>query len=315
MPTINNSLGVVTEGVTTGVLSAENKEFYERTLLTRLIGSLKYAEYGEKKHMPKNEGDTINLRRINSLSLPTNPLTEGVTPDGNNMTITTLRATVEQYGDYCVITDKLDLMGIDPIITETVELLGEQAGELIDSVVRDIIYAGTSVQYAGGKADRNSLTSADVITGTDIKKAVRTLRSNKAKPFSDGYFRIFVDPSVAYDIMEDKLWQDVSKYNGGQKIEKGEIGKIHGAKAIEVSNPKTYEGNGGLEIHGALVFGKGAYAVVDVAGSKKPEIIIKNFGYGDDPLNQRASVGWKTLFTAVRLQELAMTRIECAVSE
>jgi hypothetical protein len=44
------------------------------------------------------------------------------------------------------------------------------------------------------------------------------------------------------------------------------------------------------------------------------ENIIKGFGAGDDPLNQRASSGWKGFFTSVILQQLAILSIEHAVS-
>lgn len=314
MPTINNTLHTITSGVTTGVLSQENQVFYDKLLLKRLVGNLVYAKYGQKKAIPKNSGDTINFRRFNTLTPPASALTEGVTPTGNNATITVITATVQQYGDYMVVTDQLDLMSIDAVITEFTEMLGEQAGTVIDNVVRDVIYSGTSVRYAGSRASRATLTSADTITGDDIRLAVKDLRNNKVKPFEDGYYIMFVDADVAYDLAQDTLWQDVSKYNGGKNIKEGEIGKIHGAKAVNVSNPKTFAGTSSLEVHGTLIFGKDAYAVVDIEGSKKPEIIVKPFGYGDDPLNQRASIGWKALFTAVRLQELAMIRIESAVS-
>lgn len=60
------------------------------------------------------------------------------------------------------------------------------------------------------------------------------------------------------------------------------------------------------------MLGKDAYGVVDVNGSSKPEIIIKPTGSAgtEDPLNQRASVGWKAMAVTVRLQELAMVCIQ-----
>ena len=44
------------------------------------------------------------------------------------------------------------------------------------------------------------------------------------------------------------------------------------------------------------------------------EHIVKQLGYGDDPLNQRASVGWKGMRAAERLVEQYMVRIESASS-
>ena len=299
---------------TLGTLTAENKEFYERALLKRLTPNLVFTKYGQKKSAPKNEGDTVNFRRFNSLPISTTPLQEGVTPTGDDITVTTVKATVTQFGRFATITDKLDLMGIDPVVTETVQVQGEQAGMTIDTVSRNEIVNGTNVQYSGGRANTDALTAADVLTSTDVKKAVRTLRKANAKPKEGKFFIGVVDPDVAYDLMSDPLWQDVSKYNGGTAIMEGEIGKLHGVRFIETTNTNTHENAGGVMVYDTMIIGADAYGIVDISGSSKPEVIVKPLGSGDDPLNQRSTCGWKCLFTAKRLQELAMVRIESAVS-
>ena len=53
-------------------------------------------------------------------------------------------------------------------------------------------------------------------------------------------------------------------------------------------------------------------AVTDVTGGGL-EHIIKQLGYGDDPLNQRSSVGWKATKTAEILSDEYMVRIESCV--
>jgi len=65
-----------------------------------------------------------------------------------------------------------------------------------------------------------------------------------------------------------------------------------------------------------MIIGKDAYGVCDVEKGATPQIIVKPAGSAGtaDPLNQRSSVGWKTLFTAARLNELAMIRVEHSVS-
>ena len=75
-------------------LSAEDKTFYERTLLQRLLPQLNFYNDAEKKKLPKNSGTTMNFRKFNSLTAPSSSLTEGVTPDGNNLSITTFALIV-----------------------------------------------------------------------------------------------------------------------------------------------------------------------------------------------------------------------------
>ena len=301
-------------------VTAENKTFYEKALLQRLTPELVFTKYGQKKSAPRHEGTTVNFRRFNAIDPKTTALTEGVTPDGSALTVTSVTATVEQYGDFVRITDMLDLAGIDPVVTEMAQVLGESAGLTIDTIVRDVVTNGTSVQYAGAKTQRSLVVADDVLSATEIRKAVRTLRKNNAKPIEGGYYIGIVDPETAFDLMNDPLWQDISKYNGGQAIMAGEIGKLGGVRFVETSNGATVENGASsnpITLHKTMIIGADAYGVVDIAGTSKPQMIIKGVESGGtaDPLNQRSTVGWKALFAAIRLQELAMIRIEHAVSD
>ena len=298
---------------TYGNLTAEQKTFYDRTLLSRLLPNLTFLKYGQKRPMPKNEGDTVNFRRFNSLAVPAASLTEGVTPDGTTLSITAVTATVAQEGNWVRVSDKISMVGIDPVVTETAALMGENAAKTLETRCADVIFKGTSQQFAGGAASAAAIAAGKVINSEEVKKAVRTLRNNNAEPVEGGYYIGFCDPSVAYDLQNDALWQDISKYNGAENIMKGEIGRIHGVRFILTTMcPTDATTNTNGKLHKTLIVGKDAYGVVDVNGSSKPEIIIKPTGSAgtEDPLNQRASVGWKAMAVTVRLQELAMVCIQ-----
>ena len=295
-------------------LSQEAKTFYDRTLLARLTPALLFAKYGQKKSLKSRSGKTIEFRKFMSLDAATTPLTEGVTPAGKNLNISAITKSVEQYGDFVEISDVLDLVGIDPVLTEAAEVLGEQAGLTIDNVVRNEVCSGTNVQYAGGKTETSAITASDVITADEVAKAAATLKKGNVKRLEGKFYIGIVDPDIAYDLMKDPLWQDISKYSGGQAIMDGEIGKLHGVRFVETTETLVKEGS--VNVHCAMIIGKDAYGIVDVEGSVKPENIVKPFGSAGsaDPLNQRATSGWKALFAAKRLDENCMVRIECATT-
>ena len=302
---------------TYGNLTAEQKTFYDRTLLSRLLPNLTFLKYGQKRPMPKNEGDTINFRRFNSLTVPAASLTEGETPDGTTLSITAVTATVAQEGNWVRLSDKISMVGIDPVLTESAALMGENAAKTLETRCADVIFKGTSQQFAGGAASAAAIAAGKIVNSEEIKKAVRTLRNNNAEPVEGGYYIGFCDPSVAYDLQNDALWQDISKYNGAENIMKGEIGRIHGVRFILTTMcPTDAKTASAGTLHKTLIVGKDAYGVVDVNGSSKPEIIIKPTGSAgtEDPLNQRASVGWKAMAVTVRLQELAMVCIQSMAS-
>ena len=224
---------------TYGNLTAEQKTFYDRTLLSRLLPNLTFLKYGQKRPMPKNEGDTINFRRFNSLDVPAASLTEGVTPDGDNLSITAVTATVAQEGNWVRLSDKISMVGIDPVLTESAALMGENAAKTLETRCADVIFKGTSQQFAGGAASAAAIAAGKVVNSEEIKKAVRTLRNNNAEPLEGGYYIGFCDPSVAYDLQNDSLWQDVSKYSGAENIYSGEIGRLFGVVFVESTEAKV----------------------------------------------------------------------------
>lgn len=305
-------------------LSAEDKIFYERALLERLLPQLNFYKDARKKKLPKNSGRTVNFRKFNSLTAPSESLTEGVTPEGNDLNISVITATVAQEGDYVLISDLIQLTGIDPVITETAELLGEEASVVVDNRIQEALSKGTNVFFAGGATTRAELESAAVkhLTGDDVKKLVRKLKNANAKRFADGYYHMQVDPDIAYDLMSDNAWVDVSKYAKPEQMQKGELGKMHGMKFFETTNLNTVKSSDAsatqIDVHIAYAYGRDSYDCIDLeGGAGKPEIIVKPNGSAGsaDPLDQRASAGWKNCFTAVITQPLALVRVETGVNQ
>ncbi|WP_438446865.1 N4-gp56 family major capsid protein [Gorillibacterium sp. sgz5001074] len=302
---------------TTLTLTAEMQTYYDKKLLSRFLPQFVYAQWGQKRPIPKNGGKVINFRKFNALSAATTALTEGVTPAGSSGSVTADTATVAQYGDFLTVSDVLDLTAIDPVLDEYADVLGDQAADTIDQLVRDILCAGTNVQYANNRASRATVAAGDNLTVTEIRKAVRTLKRNKVRTIN-GYYIAVVEPGATYDLQSDTLWQDANKYAGATQLFSGEIGRIFGVRFVETANAKKFAAAGaaGIDVYATIVFGEEAYGMVDVSGSGAVKNIIKPFGSAGtaDPLDQRATTGWKCLFTAKILQQAAILRIEHAVS-
>ena len=102
------------------------------------------------------------------------------------------------------------------------------------------------------------------------------------------------------------------KYAQPDEIYNGEIGTLHGVRFVETSEAKIWKDTtcpSGLAVFGTLVLGAHAYGVTELEGGGL-EHIVKQLGYGDDPLNQRApwagrgcappSVWWSSTWCALR---------------
>ena len=300
-----------TQTTGTSSLSAENKKFYEKELIEEASPELVHDQFGDDYPIPKNGGKQIEFRKYDSLKPANTPLTEGVTPDGNSLSVSTVTSTVKQYGDYITISDVLDLTAIDNNVIQASKILGAQAGLTLDNVTRDVMAGGTNVLIVGDRATRAQLTAADTLTPEIFFRAASMLEAMNAPKIQNSYVAI-IHPYAAYDLMRSEEWIDTHKYAASEAIFKGEIGKIANVRFVSTSNAKIWKGVGcptDLAVFGTLVLGGHAYAKTGIDGGAL-QMIIKPAGAGDDPLNQRSTVGWKAIKTAERLIEQYMIRIE-----
>ena len=236
--------------VSTASTAYFNKTFYDRKLLDTAKTRFVHANFGQKRSIPRNNGKRVEFRKYNLFTPDTGALTlvEGVTPTGQNLSQSKVEAEVKQYGAYVEISDLLEMTSYDPVIADSAELLGEQLGTVIEWVTRDAMCETTNVQYAGGAASRVALTASDKLTVAEIRKAVRTLKKNKARPFvtaMDGsarkpHFICICSPDATYDLQNDALWQDVSKYSNAEQIYSGEIGRLFGVVFVGATEAKVY---------------------------------------------------------------------------
>ena len=287
-------------------LSPEMKTFYDKNLIRLAEPELVHDQFGQKRPIPGGNGKVIEFRKFNALpSVPSDRiLSEGITPNGQFYGVTAITAKVEQYGGYITLSDMLNLTAYDNNMQEVMKLLASQAGQVSDKITRDILAEGTNVSYAGSATGRvddtgvTGLTSSDVLTIEDIKKAVRKLKRVNAKTIQGNYVAI-VHPDVAYDLMQDSEWIDANQYAGSGAIFNGEIGKMYGVRFVETTMAKIWKDStcptisSGVyrPVYGTLVLAENAFGVTSI-NNGGIETIVKQLGSGGtaDPLNQRSTV-------------------------
>ena len=296
-------------------LAPEVRQAYDLALLKAARPNLIHAQFCSKSPVPKGQGNTINRRRFSLLAAATTALTEGVTPAGSQLTVTNIQMTVYQYGDYVEGTDLVIWQSIDPLIAETVELQGQQAGNTIDQLARSFMTSGLTVQYAGAVGGRSSIGTSNIMSGTELKKAVRTLAGNNALKINNDYVAI-VHPNTVYDLQGITEWINAAEYSNPDSLYTGEVAKLYSVRFVETTNAVVFAGagSGGINVYGTLVFGQGAYGSSEIDG-EAIETVTKPLGtLGNDNLNQRWSHGWKCTFGGTVLNDAFSCRIEHAVS-
>lgn len=305
--------------------------FYDRDLLDRALPNLIHSMFGQVRDIPAGNTKTINFRRYESLSANTTALTEGVTPGGSQLSVTDVSAVVSYYGDFITTTDQLEIETMDPLVLEMNQLLGEQAGNSLDQLCRDVLAAGGSVQYASTAVSRVTVAVGMNITYAEILEAVRTLKGNNAGKLvsmiepSNGIDTIaipscyvaIVHPDTSYDLKQITQFTPVQNYPSQASVMPGEIGSMDEVRFIESTNAKVFSAAGAssIDVYATLILGKNAYGVTRIAGNGLVTI-TKSLGSAGtaDPLDQRSTHGWKATFVAKMLNDNFMVRLEHAVS-
>ena len=280
---------------TTGTMSVEMKTFYEKRLIDQAEPRLVHDQFADYYPVPQNGGKTIEFRKYDSLPKASTPL-----------------------------TDVLQMTAIDNNVVQATRVLASQAGRTMDSITRDVLAGGTNVIYAPklgadgtetAVTSRKALDKSCTLTPKLFFQAAAQLGAMNADPIGDSYVAI-IHPYAAYDLKTCKEFMEVHKYADPDTMFRGEIGKLGNIRFIETSEAKIWKDDTcptGLAVFGTLVLGAHAYGVTELEGGGL-EHIVKQLGYGDDPLNQRASVGWKGMRAAERLVEQYMVRIESVSS-
>ena len=299
------------EGVNT--LSPELKDFYDTELLENARVELFYAQFAKRQNLPANHGGKVEWRKWNTFERA-GKLQEGVIPTGQKFGVTSLTGSIDQYGTYTSITDKLELRAFDDVILGATEEMGASAAETQEVLIRDALLINTNVLYcdnisvatgakvgtptAAAEMDATDTTMA-LLTPKMVNKAVTILKKNRVPKINGKYYAV-VHPSVAHDLRESEGWIEAHKYAAPEELFNGEIGELHGVRFIEnafapvLGGDETadYKNKAGTMSYASYFFGKDSFGIIDPAGGAL-EMIVHDKSEIGGPLNQFSTIGYK----------------------
>jgi len=312
-------------------------------LLRRAHQDLVLQQFGQLHPIPKNSSATIKFRRYAALGVATTALTEGVTPSGNSVTSTDYSTTLSQYGDWVGITDQVADTHEDPIIREYSDILAQQAAETVETLLFNILKAGTNVYYANGSA-RNAVNTP--LTLNLQRKITRGFKRQNAKRITKklsssvkmdtvnvkGGFIGVVHPDAESMIRGLAGFKDAIDY-GSETPYMTEIGTVEDVRYLTSTIINPWDDAGGTkagsgttmisttgtsaDVYPVLYMAKDWFGVTPLKGVNGMTPFVKNPGESreGDQLGQRGWIGWKTYFTGLILNQVWGARAEIAIPE
>ena len=284
--------------------------YYDKVFLDRAKIELRHDFGAQVKNVPLNSGAVVRWTRFSPLAIVTTALSEATNPAETAMTATQVSATLAEYGAVTNVSSLFSMTQIDVDLKEHVEVHGQNAGESIDTLIRNELHSGATAQIVTGATLITDIHLTDIFTGLEVRRAVRTLKLNKAQRFESGLFRGIIGPANSYDLFGNSEWLDAHRYTTSDAIERGVVGKLHGVEFVETNNQYVAISGGFststtnvANVYSTFIFGKNAYGVINLGSITAPMVIVKNPGPNDtsNPLNMFSTVGWKMPFATKTL--------------
>ena len=272
-------------------------------------------------------GSGVTFTIFNDISAATSTLNEVTDVTPTALSDSQVTVTLNEYGNAVVTTAKLRGTSFLDVDTAAANIIGYNAGDSIDQVVREVLAGGSNVAYAtGGSTDPSSRTTVqaeDILAANDVRKVVAQLRAANVPTFNGSYIG-FIHPDVSYDFRsatDAAAWRTPANYVDPTGIYKGEIGLFESVRFIETPRAKVFanasDGSGStgtIDVYCTHVMGRQAlakaYSMQDGNGPV-PKVVRGNV---TDYLMRLQPLGWYWLGGYGRFREASLRRIESSSS-
>lgn len=268
-------------------------------------------------------GSAVTFTIFNDIAEATTPLTETSDVSAVAMSDSQVTVTLTEYGNAVSTTAKLRGTSFLDVDAAAANIVGYNAGISIDSIIREVLAAGTNVVYGGGgstnPSSRATVEAEDIIEANDIRKVVAQLRKANAVSFG-GMYMGYIHPDVSYDLRRETgvaSWRDPHVYSDPANIYMGEIGAFEGVRFIETPRAKNFEDAGAsstVDVYCTHIMGRQALAKAHslTDGNGPFPRVVR--GPVTDTLYRFQPIGWYWLGGYGRFREASLRRVESSSS-
>lgn len=308
---------------------------------------------GQKKEMPRNNGDTVVYRswlpkgaaaatpNVWSVTAAEHATSDGVTPTAETLTPRDVTVTLQQYACLYSVTDKTVDLYEDDVPKEMKKMTGERMGLVREKVRYGAYKAGTNLFYSGGTS---RATVDEPITLKLLRRVARSIMQSRGQMVTEilepsanfstapveASFLVFCHSDCEPDIRDLPNFKHVSEYGQRQVMHEMELGSCERFRFIvspelsSVADAGAAVGSTGLysttgsniDVYPVLVTAEDAWGDVMLRGEKSLKVEWLPPGKIDknDPLGQRGYIGAKFYSAATVLNNGWMAVAECGAA-
>ena len=267
-------------------------------------------------------GSSVIFTIFSELAVATTPLTETSDVTAVAMGDANVTVSLTEYGNTVNTTAKLRGTAFLDVDAAAANLIGYNAGNSMDVIVRDVLAGGTNVVYGGGgtttPTSRATVEVDDIIEANDVRKVAAALRGANVSPWS-GYYIGFIHPDVSYDLRRETgnaSWNAPHVNMDTANIYTGEIGTFESVRFIETPRTKvrTDDGDANVDVYDTYIMGRQALAKAHSFVDGNGPVPQIRRGPVVDSLMRFNPIGWYWLGGYGLFREASLRRIESSSS-
>lgn len=274
-------------------------------------------------------GDVVIFTLYSELAAATTALNEVTDVEVVAMDDNQVSVTLVEYGNAVATTRKLRGTSFLDVERDKANIVGWNAGLSLDTLARDVLVAGTNVNYSGTATARNEVDNGTSdatarLKASDVRLHRARLAAANVVPFEDGMYKAFAHPDTILDLRAETgadKWRDPHTYGQSQEeIWNGTIGHFEGFDFIEAPRAPIFVnassgagGAGNIDVYASFFMGREALAKAWSA-SESAELPNVEIGPVTDRLNRIRTLGWYWLGGYAVFRQEALRRHESSAS-
>jgi N4-gp56 family major capsid protein len=223
-------------------------------------------QFGDPLTLPKGRGTTYMATRYMRVPLPFAPISEGVPPIGETMSIQQVSVVAQQWGDKITITDVAEMTIYHPLFQKATELVGLQVAETLERNTFTTLLSGLQYNFVNSRAARGNLVAGDVLSPFEVQRAYSLLFNQGAPRFNGDemtntkldadaggarasnnprqmpHYTAIIHPFVAADLRQNPQVQTAWSYSDINRIYNYEAGEFNGIRFCETNMVPSFTG-------------------------------------------------------------------------
>lgn len=310
-------------GVTTvaGGYDPEVKNYFDGSLLDRERPYFPHNLFGQVRKIPFKDSDTIIVRQQENFDSDPAVLTEGVTPALEAASKFDIEIKLQQFGKATAISDRVAITVQSEVANEIADNLSQTMFGMLDKVTRNTLQATATQIDADGGVNGNTPTE---VTVGDLDDALDQLHGNNAIKFTPDIPGVDAQGTAPVEaaywgILHTDIRKDIRGLNDFLKVAEypqrdGLQSELGATDEIRwVMSTQAQKSSDATPIYSLFIMGQNAYATVDI-DEVATEMILKPLGFGEDFLNQRQTMGFKSMFGAGIIEDKWMVNLRVTKS-